>query len=995
MKKYHILLLSFFVFPPSINSAVTDNSEDLVVPAGETYSLDGSHSYAAGIRIDGILKVKAYTGTQGGTLELSAPSIYISSSGRITADGQGAGPDSGAGKPAPAAGCSHGAGAGHGGLGGTSGQASGGGVYGAVLSPAEFGSGGGSGVCGGASGGAGGGYLRLISGEIALYGVISSTGGTGGTAWCYACSSNGGGGGSGGTIRVDGGRVYGTGVITVGGGAASSYGGGGGSGGRIFMENVDLDSFTGSISAWGGKGPQPGGAGTIVVNGGLVVDNNGMAGAATVLPAGDYRLSGVSVKDRASVEIPRGVSIEAAALEVASSATLKNSGKLAFSGPFSLNSASAYHYSGYFGAASIRIGYGGQFFADNKVVSGDIVVSQGGVITHDAGHFNSRLEALRDIVVEYGGRISADGKGYGSDGGPGKPFPGSGCSNGAGGGYGGAGGDTGGIKGGLVYGAPLIPDLLGSGGGASVCGGSGGGAGGGRLDLAAGGRILVNGSISANGEKGGFAWCYSCSYVGGGGGSGGAVLLKADSIEGAGSITADGGRGGAGNNGGGGGGRIGLYYTSKPMAGTLTANGGPAGGKPGTIFENGAVKAGDPPGIDAVSAIAKPAEILGSQNYISETLASGYMRLTGVRSTGSISGVFNFPELEIVRVRTGAFNGRGFASGGFSASLGGADYSGELKAAVYEKDGALYLKGALSGDVRGVIEAAAGNGVFSGKVKFSGVGSQNSAGELSLSGAAAEIPGAQYPGTRLRHVQSNVAGDMSGYLYYSGALNSVLDYLNVDDPANPYYGKGFLTGSFKGRLGEAQGFAYAEGQSSGLAGFAGMIGAPSYGRLGGVYMGNSDPRAFALSFERIDAGLPYGMELTLKVIGPGKVSPGQAISYTVELSNNGLADAENISIIAMFPPHMDFISASGNYKFYDMANWINTEYAPVPFLKWDLAKVPAKSVQKLTFQGSVRIPGPEAHELIEGEAFVVSRETAEALLPVCEPADYIDPPEFY
>ena len=112
-KKQFLFLAILFLFVPLSRSAVTDNSERLLVPAGETYSLGGFHAYSAEVRIDGILKADAYTGASGsGTLEISAPRIYVSSSGRITADMRGAGPDSGPGKPGtPVPACYRGAGA--------------------------------------------------------------------------------------------------------------------------------------------------------------------------------------------------------------------------------------------------------------------------------------------------------------------------------------------------------------------------------------------------------------------------------------------------------------------------------------------------------------------------------------------------------------------------------------------------------------------------------------------------------------------------------------------------------------------------------------------------------------------------------------------------------------------------------------------------------------------------------------------------------------------
>lgn len=985
-KKQSLFLSIIFIFVSRSNSAVIDTTERLIVPAGETYSLGGSRSYAAEVRIDGILKVNAYTGVAGsGSLEISTPKIYVSSSGRITADMRGFGSDSGPGKPAASVGCSKGAGAGYGGMGGDSGSLKGGYVYGAILTPVEIGSGGGSGVCDGASGGFGGGYLKLISNDIELYGIISSTGGAGGSSWCYSCSYNGGGGGSGGSIRIEAGKFSGTGSIIANGGDSSQYGGGAGSGGRIFVQSADASSFAGKISAWGGKGSLNAGAGTIVLNGTLILDNNNTSGAKTPVPAGDYRLSGLLVKNKAEVEIPSDASLDLQTGVLQSNCVVRNSGKLKYTGAFSLDNAVLYHNKGSFNTGSLRVGSGGQFYANDKVFSDDILVVSGGVITHDTGDRDFYLEALRDIAVETGGKISADGKGYGSDSGPGKPSPYSGCSNGAGGGHGGLGGDTGAIKGGVIYDSPLNPYAAGSGGGSSLCNAAGGG-GGGIINLAAGGKIVVNGNISANGAAGGTAWCYTCSNGGGGGGSGGTVFLKAGAIEGAGNINADGGPGGWGN-GGGGGGRVALYYNTRSLTRAVTANGAAQSGKPGTVLENGVIKSGGSPTTDATSAITKSGEIMGTQTYLTETVASRYLSISGIPATGTVTGNFNFPSIEIVQIKTGAFRGRGFAAGKFSALLGGVSYSGDIKTAVYEKAGALYLKGAVTGDIRGVIEAAVENGLLAGKIKFSVMGSQNAAGELSLAGAGLDTPGTQYPGTRLSHVQSNVSGDMTGYLYYSGAINSVIDYVKIDDPANPYHLKGFLNGSFKGSQGAAQGLAYADGQASGIAGFTGIIGNPSHGLLGGVYLGNASPKAFAFSIERIDAGLPFGVDLEVTANCPRAGSPWQTITCEISLVNNGLKSLDNVSVIARFPEFMDFVSASPGYSYYLFPHWVRDTEEPRTYVRWDVSSVQAKSTLRFNYQAKMRI-GPLAHEMLGSNAYVLSTQNANAIFPVYTEEDY-------
>jgi len=203
------------------------------------------------------------------------------------------------------------------------------------------------------------------------------------------------------------------------------------------------------------------------------------------------------------------------------------------------------------------------------------------------------------LVVEAGGRIDADGKGFA--GGVGRQTNDDPTSAGFGPGAGGypkvwgasAGGSHGGRGGAPVavaaYGSIRQPTQPGSGGG----GGNGiGGAGGGAIRITAP-EIVVDGVVSASGgdvtEKN---WS--------GGGSGGSVWIACRSITGCGRISADGGWGSV-YAGGGGGGRIAVYVEdaadgsdlSQP---TFSATGGANGrggfgierpdnfGEPGTLF---------------------------------------------------------------------------------------------------------------------------------------------------------------------------------------------------------------------------------------------------------------------------------------------------------------------------------------------------------------------------------------------------------------------------
>jgi hypothetical protein len=176
----------------------------------------------------------------------------------------------------------------------------------------------------------------------------------------------------------------------------------------------------------------------------------------------------------------------------------------------------------------------------------------------------------RQVIVESGGEISANGRRL--TGGPGTPG-----GTGGGAGHAGVGGASGsGSGGGGTYGADTPPAAdFGSRGAAGT--GVSGGNGGGTLNIQADDSMTINGTVSANGNPG-VAAGGSCD-TGGGGGSGGHVQLSSPRITIGGSVAANGGRGGDGGDsgGGGGGGRVTMNVVSKQGAGVPTANGGGTG----------------------------------------------------------------------------------------------------------------------------------------------------------------------------------------------------------------------------------------------------------------------------------------------------------------------------------------------------------------------------------------------------------------------------------
>ena len=185
----------------------------------------------------------------------------------------------------------------------------------------------------------------------------------------------------------------------------------------------------------------------------------------------------------------------------------------------------------------------------------NLTISNGAILTLNSSLSRDGFQGVKiqadNITIDKDSSISADGKGY-----PGNEGPGKGAY--AGGSYGGQGGKS--IfhadksRYGQTYGDLFKPTSLGSGGTGYIFASPDISSGGGAIELDVFSDINVNGSISANG----LGTRPSSSP---GAGSGGSIYIKTKNIEGSGYITANGGDDVRyGETGGGG--RIAIYYAS-------------------------------------------------------------------------------------------------------------------------------------------------------------------------------------------------------------------------------------------------------------------------------------------------------------------------------------------------------------------------------------------------------------------------------------------------
>lgn len=200
------------------------------------------------------------------------------------------------------------------------------------------------------------------------------------------------------------------------------------------------------------------------------------------------------------------------------------------------------------GATLIFTNWSASMTASNITIRPSATVTLPGAFTNN-GMSNRVYFICTNFVLASGAQILADSRGFATGYGPGAgTAPG---SRGSGGGHGGRGGDSY-ASGGATNDSPVTPQAPGSGGGLYE---TTAGAGGGVVRIDAADSVLIDGTISANGQNSG-------NY--GGGGAGGSVWIQCATFAGTtGVIRANGGVGGYYYPAAaGGGGRISVQYGS-------------------------------------------------------------------------------------------------------------------------------------------------------------------------------------------------------------------------------------------------------------------------------------------------------------------------------------------------------------------------------------------------------------------------------------------------
>ncbi len=555
-------------------STAGGGSGTLTVNAGTLQTVKdavGGISVAGAMTIGSAGKVvvrRSSTTGDGAGQTITAQSLVVD--GSLNANGQGFNHGEG---PSPGSGLSRGGS--HGGRGQstvTSGLVEGT-PYGSVTHPTALGSGGRSGS--GYEGCVGGGAIDV---EVANGITISGTGtisARGGNENEFGPGNRMGAGGS---VNIRAATLSGTGTILANGGVGTHRSGGGG---RIAVE-LTLGTDFGSVQFQAFGGGSFATAGTVyrkhaghTGKGEVIIDNNNndleTRNGYTDLSAGgdvvdDYARVVITNNGNLAIRSIDTLNLSTATIigtgPATSALTLLGTNGVTFPSPFTLPTSYA-----------LRID------VPVNESSSDWTIPSGAVLSHSPNYNTEavRLQlALRNLTIQSGGEINADGKGYIAFEGQGVGSASSASS------HGGGGGNSSAIK---TYGSVTQPTSLGSGGGQTTWNTPGGGA----VILTISDALINNGLISANSTATGSSRR----------GSGGSVNITAGTVSGSGTNRANGAISG---NYGGGGGRVAARLTTGDDFGSVTfqALGGPGNnfnGAAGTIFKQ---IAGDGIGAGAV-----------------------------------------------------------------------------------------------------------------------------------------------------------------------------------------------------------------------------------------------------------------------------------------------------------------------------------------------------------------------------------------------------------
>jgi uncharacterized repeat protein (TIGR01451 family) len=350
-----------------------------------------------------------------------------------------------------------------------------------------------------------------------------------------------------------------------------------------------------------------------------------------------------------------------------------------------------------------------------------------------------------------------------------------------------------------------------------------------------------------------------------------------------------------------------------------------------------------------VLTMASLSETSFSESTLNETLLMHQAIMNNVTVSGNLTGTLNFTYFEMINITTGPFAGKGFSKGTWEAALEGISYTGDWEGMLFLKpsERKIYLKGAISGEISSTVdgyitETVNGSGIYDHYQATWKVGRLHTtivSATLHLNGTIVYQSYSEFPATELYILQTSIEGSAIGH--YNCSLSSTLTHVRISSNSS-HIGEGFSIISYISNYGMGEGWTYDRLTSQGIVEMRGFLTSPLYGVVYATLNETAIPRSLRMYIERVDLGLPPMVDLKLRIWGPERVSPGQKIAYAIEIRNDGLKSANNVTIVNELPWAVDYLSNTGN--------GIYTTYFRE--VSWRL-DVPAKGKVDLATQGRV------------------------------------------
>jgi len=322
---------------------------------------------------------------------------------------------------------------------------------------------------------------------------------------------------------------------------------------------------------------------------------------------------------------------------------------------------------------------------------------------------------------------------------------------------------------------------------------------------------------------------------------------------------------------------------------------------------------------------------------------------------GDLDGTLDFTHYEIINISTGPFTGKGFSKGEWEATLESVSYKGIWEGIIFHKssENKIYLKGTVSGDLSGIVEGFLTESIpesgiydqYQATWKISKIFGKTYSATININGSMTYQNNFTFPSVGFCALQSCIEAASNGH--YNGPLSMVLTHLRVIN--GTYNGEGLSIISYTSTFGDGEGWTFDKLISPGVIKMKGLFSSPLYGIVYAMLDETVTPRSIQMSLERVDLGLPPTADLKARIWGFERVSPGQTVTYTVELRNDGLKNAENVSLTLYLPYHIKYSSSSEGGLYIARSNKV----------VWHFACILPKKFRLLTVTGVVEWGLPE------------------------------------